>query len=163
MVSTLYQREYGEAMPFAAQNIIDTYGGVRKGNYERMRDGVSIPREYHPLFGDTSEDGEPIAIVYAYWGSNQKAKRRLIKIGYTSQDLATYLRNLQRAYDPRLMATRCGGRHEEDIEHALYRLSLAEGREWFYPTPAMFDTFRRVWDVTPEFDIIAEEALSLRY
>ena len=100
-----------------------------------------------------------MATIYAYWGSNQIAQRRLVKIGYTAQDLGAYLRNLERAFDPILLATRPGGRHEEKMEHAKWHVHLAEGREWFYPVPNLLDYLRREWRVTPTFEELAATIL----
>jgi hypothetical protein len=74
-----------------------------------------------------------------------------VKIGYTSADLGEYLRRLERQYDPLLLATIPGGRNEEKVQHARWRHWLAEGREWFFPTPAMFEAFRRDWRIADDF------------
>lgn len=156
-----YYKLAGKAMPFTVDIVAKTYSGCRKGNYENLRDGKAITKGCRalPLFGELEDD--VVATVYAYWGSNQKAGRRLIKIGYTEQELTKYLRTLERAYDPRLMAQRCGGRPEEQEIHRAWSRFRAEGREWYWATEAMFDSFRRDWKTTEEFEVLVEEALEV--
>lgn len=161
MVCQRHFERFGHSLSATADEIALTYAGVRKGNYERLRDGKPIKREaHHPLFGIPTES-VPVAVVYAYWGRNQIADTRLVKIGYTFQDLRTYLRSLERQYDPRLLATRCGGYGEEQAEHAKCRMYLEEGDEWYRPCPAIFAYLRRDWNLDPQFEDIVKEALAM--
>jgi len=146
--------------PFSVDVAAQTYSGVRKGNYELLRDGKPIKKGFEsmPLFG-VMDDDIP-ATLYAYWGANQKAGMRLVKVGYTTKILADYLRSLDRAYNPKLLAHKPGDYTDEQELHRTWSRFRAEGREWYYATEVMFDSFRRGWKVTEDFELLAEEALS---
>ena len=159
MVVARHCSAYGQPPDFTPDEVGRIYRDVRKGNYKICRDGGLIQSEYYPLFGDDEDLSKPISTIYTYWGSNQKAHRRLIKIGYTDKPLGEYLRRLERQYDPQLLASQCGGEADEKRELARWRRFLAEGREWFFPVQTMFDTFRREWKITADFDRIMREAL----
>lgn len=156
----LHLQEYGVPLLFTQPDIARAYYEARKRNYEHLRDGVPIPRgdKELPLFGEIRQD-TPIATVYAYWGRNQNADRRLVKIGYTGDELGAYLHRLQRMYDPRLLASKPGSESDERAEKARWHRHLAEGREWFWPVPELFEALKREWRITQEFNSIANEAL----
>lgn len=160
MATVMHLREYGQPMLCTDVEFAEAYADARKGNYKLLEEGTAIPRKDVglPLFG-IEHDLEPIATVYAYWGSNQKAKRWLVKIGYTADDLGEYLKRHERAYSPELLATIPGARQEERLELAKWRRQRHEGREWFRPSEAMVDAFRREWNVATEFEQIAAKAL----
>lgn len=162
LIDDCHRRRYCEQRPHTVPpwRVLHTYVQCRKKNYESMRDNKPISADWTPLFGDAMEDAEPIAVVYAYWGRNQVVDRRLVKIGYTSKKLSTYLEGLRRAHDPVLLAHQPGDRSTERSEHVKYRPLLAEGREWFEPTPAMLEDFRREWNVVPGFDGLVPKILN---
>lgn len=149
----------GTMCPFSIDDVIDAYSGCRKRNYVALRDGKAIEPEPDRLLFGIVNDG-PVATVYAYLGHNARQKKRLIKIGYTSQNLTEYLRGKVIQHDPQLMATKCGGRKEEAAEHARWDRYRADGREWYYATDAMLSAFKREWDVTAEFDLLSTQALA---
>lgn len=158
MIQKRYLEMFGGLLPIGIDETLSAYSDARKRNYTALRDGKAIHREGgRTLFG--IEDSGPVATVYAYLGSNARANRRLIKIGYTAQNLSSYLRGKEIAHNPQLMATRCGGRKEEHTEHAKWTRYLADGREWFWATDAMLADFRKNWDTTPDFEDIAKAAL----
>jgi hypothetical protein len=158
MIQKQYLDMFGGICPLGIDDTLKTYSGCRKRNYVALRDGQPIHREEgRSLFG--IEDTGPIATVYAYLGWNARAERRLIKIGYTAQNLTQYLRTKDIPHNPKLMATRCGGRKEEQREHAKWSRYLADGREWFWATDAMIADFRNNWDITADFETLAAAAL----
>lgn len=154
-----YMQDHGTSMPFTIDEVQGIWTDTRKGRYKDLRDGKPIENtsDDMPLFG--VERDEPVSVIYAYWGQNQIAGRRLVKIGYTSQDLQTYLNNLRRQYDPKLLATKPGGRVDEQKEHLRYRGLLAEGREWFEPSRLMLADFRSTWKTVPHFDLLCDELI----
>jgi hypothetical protein len=153
-----YSKRTGERCPFKLHEVLDAYGQCRKGNYKALRDGQPIQNEPDlPLFGKSVKG--PTAVLYAYLGHNARQKRRLIKIGYTSQDLTTYLKSKVIQHDPQLLASRCGGIEDEHAEHVRWDRILADGREWFFATTMLLDAMRREWDVTDNFEELAEQAL----
>jgi len=91
---------------------------------------------------------------------NARANRRLIKIGWTSQDLDKYLRSKAISHDPILLGSRGGSWHDEQAEHLRFRMYLADGREWYFPRPALLDAIQREYDTTEDFDTIRDEMLS---
>jgi hypothetical protein len=167
LLSRRYMERYGEVCSLSMEVILDLYSQARKKNFETLRDGEAIrhSNDTLSLFPETAdiEETNPVATVYAYWGHNARRHRCLVKIGYTTQDLRTYLKSKEIAHQPFLFGTRCGGRTEEKAEHARWARYKVHGteREWFYPTHVMFAAFRIEWQVTADFEKIVEEALSL--
>lgn len=151
MIAKQYHAEYGETIPSDMDTVCGMWSKVRKGNYKTWRDGMAVPNESHPLFGDTAEDAQPIAVVYAYWGRNQDYDGWLVKIGYTGDDLCDYLRGKEIQHSPKLLAHRCGGKDEEAHQHRKWRALRRSNREWFAPSNALFDEFARDWDTAHDF------------
>lgn len=150
-------------MPFGLEDVASRYGDCRRRNFKTLRDNKPIRKDWHalPLFGDP--EVSPTVVLYAYWGRNQILDRRIVKVGYTSELLAKYLRSLGRQYDPKLMASCPGSKDDEDRFHVNWKQFVAEppggSREWYWATELMFNLFRREWTLDSQFDVLAEEAL----
>jgi hypothetical protein len=148
-------------MPFGLDDVAQMWHGVRRGNYKTLRDGKPIAKDVHslPLFDEP--DVSICAVNYVYWGRNQKFDGRLVKVGYTAGDLASYLKKLGRMYDPILMASRPGDKDDENAFHLQWRHFVADGKEWYWAHNPMFDAFRRDWQLVADFEAIAKEALQV--
>lgn len=154
----------GEMPMYGIDRMMMLYSDVRKGNYERLRDGKPIrSAETQPgMFGDPEPQGG-VATVYAYIGWNARAERRCVKVGYTGDPLAEYLKKKVIAHNPELLASRCGGRQEEKIELDIFRNFLHDGDEWFRPVPPIFSRLRDErtgWATERGFELIAARAMN---
>lgn len=120
---------------------------IRKGNYKTLsnREPILKPtKDKRQLFLfpdiDKIEKTGPSHTIYAYIGHLPKLPR-VIKIGYTSQDLDTYLKTKNIYHEPVLLSSKCGDKMEERALHATFVRQLVCGREWFSPVPQMLDEF----------------------
>jgi hypothetical protein len=151
---------YGNMPKFPPASMLMTYTAARKGNYQALRDGIPIKRENNnrPLFG--LQDTGPVAVVYAYIGRNQSVHvdKRVLKIGYTSDDLGEYLRRLERQYHPELLGSRPGDKADEIAEHGKWRRHCIDGREWYAPVDEIFNSLRHSMKIVSNFDEIAARA-----
>ena len=155
-----YMETYGVALSATPADVATAWKDVRKRNYKTLRDQTAITTDPQLRLFDNDDDRVQTATVYAYWGRNQIADKRLVKIGYTSEPVAVYLHRLKRQYDPLLLATKCGGRQEEKKEHGTWARFLAEGNEWFTPSPLMFRTFESEWDLAAGYNTLKDEILA---
>ena len=160
LINKRFRVRAGCDMSFTPDDVALVYSGNRKGNYKALRDDKPITHNNGPtLFDEIAAEPEPVATLYAFIGLTAKTVARLIKIGYTTQKLSTYLRGKDIPHNPILLATRCGGRPEEKEELSRYRHQLAVGREWFYPSEQMFADFTAHWNIEPGFDRIVAALL----
>lgn len=159
-VAMRYYDAYKERFPFSNPDVAIAYEAQRKAKYRIFRDGKQVPRDHLPLFKDDVDDScpKPVSTIYAYWGCNQNVHRRLIKIGYTGQNLQRYLSSLKRQHDPKLLSSKCGDEPQERREHHRWRDLLYEGREWFRPDEELIQ-YLRTWNMDKDFEAVAKAAL----
>jgi len=128
---------------------------VRKGHYKIRAKGNAV-RHDRPLFGET----EGACIVYAHTALIAKHPGlRVIKIGFTTQNVDDYLRGKRIACDPKLLATMCGDEQLESRFKQKWRHRRADGNEWFFPEREMFDWIVNTYDALADnFRVHMEEA-----
>lgn len=148
-----YRRMTGRTIDQSAVRISDDelrckWEDIRKGWYKVHKKKVArvTPR---PLFGET----EGAAIVYAYSGLiTTYPGLRIVKLGYTAQEVAGYLRAKKRQHDPKLLATTIGDKQLESEFLRKWSHIKCDGNEWFWPTRELFN-----W-ISDVYDFIADDA-----
>ncbi len=153
LVRRLHFETYGQhLLTKSTRQIVGIYRTARKANFKRCpgksRDGTQ--RMFTPFVKEMDsfplidgDDDSYSATVYAYYGRVATFPQRLVKIGYTTQELRRYLSSKRIPHKPQLLATRPGGRNAEDLEKAKWSLYLREGNEWFEPSRTMFRYFEQ--------------------
>jgi hypothetical protein len=120
-----------------------------KGRYKEFKNG-QIALGPRPLLGE--DEVENCATIYAYSGTYATLKgQRLIKIGYTAQNLRRYLASKRDEYDPQWLASMPGSESLEDKIHAQWECQLARRDEWYWPVSEL-----RAW-IQAEFELLAPD------
>lgn len=128
-------------------DIVLQYNRVRKGHYKVLASGKAVISD-RPLFDDSTEGS---CIVYAYTARIAKwPGLRVVKLGFTCQNIDDYLRAKRIAHDPKLLATMSGDEALETRFKQKWRHRLADGNEWFWPERDLFE-----W-IVGEYDYLAD-------
>jgi hypothetical protein len=131
LVDLVFRDLTGRSLSCITRSSIDVakvFVGCRKGNYKRLRDCKIIPSTV-----------DPGSVVYGALGCIANHDGRLMKIGYTEQNLKRYLRSKRIQSDFILVASYPGGHTEENEAHLALQSFLVEGREWFAKRREVFE------------------------
>ena len=132
----------------------------RKQGYKKLAKGLLLSSRPKGFFGGQVLDVS--AVVYAYYGSVATRQKRLVKIGYTTQELRTYLNGKRILHKPVLLGDMPGGRETESRILNMWGAQLEEGREWFRPSKELFSWMDKTseFSTTGDFKNIAIQALT---
>ena len=135
--------------------IQNTWESVRKGWYKPRSNGKAVLSD-RPLFGEV----EGSCVVYAHTACIAKYDRvRVIKLGYTRQNIAEYIAGRRIAFDAKLLATMCGDERDEKRFLRKWRFRLADGNEWFWPEDDLLNWIPTAFDdLEPDFHALIDEA-----
>lgn len=130
------------------------YEDKRKWGYRELRDARPLVTD-RPLLGIV--DG--CSVLYAYSGRIATVQGRLLKLGFTGQNLEDYLRGLRLKHDPILLASKPGDQEDEAAMLRRWRHRVADGDEWHWPELDICNWVKDNFDtVVSDFDRIAEDA-----
>lgn len=146
-----------ECMWYSDTMLRETWHACRRRGLNMLKGVLLLITDHRPLFDGI--DPTPGCIVYAYSGKIAKVAWRVVKLGYTDQNLDKYLRSKRIAHDPILLANTPGDLPLEDSFKAQWRHLLADGKEWFHPDRSILDWIPTVFGtVEPTFRTRATEA-----
>lgn len=133
--------------------IQECYERRRQWGYKPYKQLESVSKPL-PLFNEDDESG----ILYAYTGCTADVDCRIVKVGYTSKDIKSYLGPKKRLESPKLLATTPGDRHDEDLFHKRWSYRRATGSEHYWPENDLLEFIRDTFDdVMPDFESVAQD------
>ena len=144
-----YQKLTGHRLEHSVVKFTDfelqhQYECVRKGYHKVRSKGHAVVNEL-PLFGET----EGSCLIYAYTGLVAKYPNvRLIKIGYTRQNLRDYLAGKRIQHEPKLLAYTSGDEQDEKRYKSKWKRAerVADGNEWLWPESDVVDWIVDTYD-----------------
>jgi len=109
-----------------------------------------------PLFPEC-ENGT----IYAYICERASLMFRVVKLGYTGDEINSYLRQYKEDRNPQLLATMPGDKALEAQFHRTWSTACASGREFYYLRSNIRDWIARTYtDFEPDWKEIWEDSVN---
>ena len=124
-------------------DVLDEVISVRKQNWRKVRDGLSL-----------CPDGGELGTCYVACGSPRRSMPLLLKIGWTSHNIRKRAGNgdYRHIEDFKMLATRPGTYQMEQELHCRWTRFRVIEKEWYSIEPELVAWVRDEWLLLPEFN-----------